>query len=132
MAKPVSIDVRNPNGKYRIVSTKPMPGTRWINLLIEQDCRVKICTKKKKKTILSVEDIIALIGDNCDGVIGQLTEDWGEALVSALREEGPLSVTWLLVITTLMSMRLTSMVFLLETLLDYLQRVRQSWQLHFL
>ncbi|KAG2703134.1 hypothetical protein I3760_06G123300 [Carya illinoinensis] len=67
MAKPVSIDVRNPNGKYRIVSTKPMPGTRWINLLIEQDYMYK----KKKKTILSVEDIIALIGDNCDGVIGQ-------------------------------------------------------------
>nr|XP_023882224.1 glycerate dehydrogenase isoform X1 [Quercus suber] len=86
MAKPVSIEVWNPNGKYRVVSTKPMPGTRWINLLIEQDCRVEICTQKK--TILSVEDIIALIGDKCDGVIGQLTEDWGEALFSALRRAG--------------------------------------------
>jgi hydroxypyruvate reductase 1 len=26
----------------------------------------------QKKTILSVEDIIALIGDKCDGVIGQV------------------------------------------------------------
>uniref|UniRef100_A0A2N9ISL1 glycerate dehydrogenase n=1 Tax=Fagus sylvatica TaxID=28930 RepID=A0A2N9ISL1_FAGSY len=86
MAKPVSIEVWNPNGRYRVVSTKPMPGTRWINLLIEQDCRVEICTQKK--TILSVEDIIALIGDKCDGVIGQLTEDWGEALFSALRRAG--------------------------------------------
>lgn len=42
MAKPVSIEVWNPNGKYRVVSTKPMPGTRWINLLIEQDCRVEV------------------------------------------------------------------------------------------
>ncbi|KAK4759804.1 hypothetical protein SAY87_022935 [Trapa incisa] len=86
MAKPVSIEVWNPNGKYRVVSTKPMPGTRWINLLIEQDCRVEICTQKK--TILSVEDIIALIGDRCDGVIGQLTEDWGETLFSALSRAG--------------------------------------------
>lgn len=63
-----------------------MPGTRWINLLIQQDCRVEICTQKK--TILSVEDIIALIGDKCDGVIGQLTEDWGEVLFSALSRAG--------------------------------------------
>lgn len=42
MAKPVQIEVWNPNGKYRVVSTKPMPGTRWINLLIEQDCRVEV------------------------------------------------------------------------------------------
>lgn len=31
---------------------------------------VQICTQKK--TILSVEDIITLIGDKCDGVIGQV------------------------------------------------------------
>ncbi|KAF1880885.1 hypothetical protein Lal_00011945 [Lupinus albus] len=82
----VSIEVWNPNGKYRVVSTKPMPGTRWINLLVQQDCRVEICTEKK--TILSVEDIIALIGNKCDGVIGQLTEDWGEELFSALSRAG--------------------------------------------
>ncbi|CAN1276579.1 Glycerate dehydrogenase [Linum perenne] len=86
MAKPVSIEVWNPSGKYRVVSTKSMPGTRWINLLIDQDCRVEICTEKK--TILSVEDIIALIGDKCDGVIGQLTEDWGETLFSTLSKAG--------------------------------------------
>ncbi|CAM8920645.1 unnamed protein product [Rhodiola kirilowii] len=86
MSKPVSVDVWNPNGKYRVVSTKPMPGTRWINLLIEQDCRLEICTQRK--TILSVDEIIALIGDKCDGVIGQLTEDWGETLFAALSKAG--------------------------------------------
>ncbi|KAG5380557.1 hypothetical protein IGI04_028399 [Brassica rapa subsp. trilocularis] len=86
MAKPVAIEVYNPNGKYRVVSTKPMPGTRWINLLVDQGCRVEIC--HLKKTILSVEDIINLIGNRCDGVIGQLTEDWGEALFSALSKAG--------------------------------------------
>ncbi|KAJ6797713.1 glycerate dehydrogenase [Iris pallida] len=83
MATPISIQVWNPSGKYRVVSTKSMPGTRWIKLLTDQDCR--ICTEKK--TILSVEDIVALIGDKCDGVIG-LTEDWGEVLFSALRRAG--------------------------------------------
>ncbi|XP_039006707.1 glycerate dehydrogenase-like [Hibiscus syriacus] len=86
MAKPVSIEVLNPNGKYRVISTKPMPGTRWINLLIEQDCSVEICTEKK--TILSVDDIIALIGDKFDGVIGQLTEDRGDTLFAALSRAG--------------------------------------------
>lgn len=75
---------------------------------------LQICTLTK--TILSVEDIIALIGDKCDGVIGQvlsyirvfcfsktsltisisnfliftfqLTEDWGETLFSALSKAG--------------------------------------------
>ncbi|KAH0464788.1 hypothetical protein IEQ34_004891 [Dendrobium chrysotoxum] len=82
MAKPISIEVWNPSGKYRVVSTKPMPGTRWIRLLTDQDCRVEVCTEKK--TILSVEDILALIGNKCDG----LTEDWGEVLFSALRRAG--------------------------------------------
>nr|GMD84563.1 glycerate dehydrogenase [Ipomoea batatas] len=86
MAAPVQIEVWNPNGKYRVVSTKSMPGTRWIDLLVQQDCRVEICTQKK--TILSVEDILAVIGDKCDGVIGQLTEDWGETLFSALSKAG--------------------------------------------
>ncbi|XP_058090784.1 glycerate dehydrogenase [Magnolia sinica] len=86
MAKPVSIEVWNPSGKYRVISTKSMPGTRWIRLLTDQDCRVEICTEKK--TILSVEDILALIGNKCDGVIGQLTEDWGEVLFSALSRAG--------------------------------------------
>lgn len=86
MAKPISIEVWNPSGKYRVVSTKSMPGTRWIRLLTDQDCRVEICTEKK--TMLSVEDILALIGEKCDGVIGQLTEDWGEELFSALKRAG--------------------------------------------
>ncbi|KAF6175485.1 hypothetical protein GIB67_021975 [Kingdonia uniflora] len=58
MAKPVSIEVWNPNGKYRVISTKPIPTIRWIRLLTDQDCRV------------------------------ELTEDWGEVLFSALSKAG--------------------------------------------
>ncbi|CAM6125910.1 unnamed protein product [Calypogeia fissa] len=81
-----AVQVYNAGGKYRVISTKPMPGEQWIKALINADCRVEICTEKK--TILSVEDILSLIGSRCDGVIGQLTEDWGETLFSALKRAG--------------------------------------------
>ncbi|CAM6124342.1 unnamed protein product [Calypogeia fissa] len=81
-----AVQVYNAGGKYRVISTKPMPGEQWIKALINADCRVEICTEKK--TILSVEDILSLIGSQCDGVIGQLTEDWGETLFSALKRAG--------------------------------------------
>ncbi|KAJ7548175.1 hypothetical protein O6H91_07G001100 [Diphasiastrum complanatum] len=86
MAKQLRVQVWNPAGKHRVVSTKPMPGTRWIGLLTAAGCRVEVCTENK--TILSVEDIRSLIGTQCDGVIGQLTEDWGEELFAALRKAG--------------------------------------------
>eukprot|EP00245_Coleochaete_scutata_P014091 TRINITY_DN5910_c1_g1_i1.p1 TRINITY_DN5910_c1_g1~~TRINITY_DN5910_c1_g1_i1.p1 ORF type:complete len:450 (-),score=93.44 TRINITY_DN5910_c1_g1_i1:488-1663(-) len=80
------VQVENPGGKYRVISTKPMPGTRWIETLKAADCRVEICVADK--TILSVQDILSLIGNRVDGVIGQLTEDWGETLFSALERVG--------------------------------------------
>ncbi|CAI5531297.1 unnamed protein product [Closterium sp. Naga37s-1] len=63
-----------------------MPGTSWIDALVAADCRLEICTASK--TILSVDDILQLIGDRCDGVIGQLTEEWGERLFAALARAG--------------------------------------------
>ncbi|XP_047970434.1 glycerate dehydrogenase-like isoform X2 [Salvia hispanica] len=65
----------------------------WSNIVTEGICLSGsqralyiICTEKK--TTLSVEDIISLIDNKCDGVIGQLTEDWGERLISALSRAG--------------------------------------------
>lgn len=87
MASPhLSVQVHNPYGSLRVLSTKPMPGSRWIRLLVDAGCRVEICTANK--TILSVDDIKELIGNKCDGVIGQLTEDWGDELFSALKRAG--------------------------------------------
>ncbi|CAI5480484.1 unnamed protein product [Closterium sp. Yama58-4] len=87
MASPkLPVQVFNPNGRFRVVSTKSMPGTSWIDALVAADCRLEICTASK--TILSVDDILQLIGDRCDGVIGQLTEEWGERLFAALARAG--------------------------------------------
>ena len=77
--------VENPDGKKRVIVTKELPGTRWLEILKAADCRVEICTSPD---ILSVAEIKAAIGKQCDGAIGQLTEDWGEDLFAALKAAG--------------------------------------------
>lgn len=64
--------MHNEGGQKRVLVTKNLPGERWLKLLTSSDCRVEVCTSPK--TILSNDDIKKLIGDKCDGVIGQLTE----------------------------------------------------------
>lgn len=80
------VQVYQPDGKHRVVVTKHLPGTRWLDVLVSNGCRVEVCTSEK--TILDVEDIQKLIGTQCDGVIGQLTEDWGTTLFQSLRQAG--------------------------------------------
>ena len=75
----------NPDGGKRVVVTKDLPGDRWLRLLIRADCRVEVCASTDA---LSVAEIKAAIGGCCDAVIGQLTEDWGDALFAALKAAG--------------------------------------------
>ncbi len=77
--------IHNPSGSRRVVVTKELPGLLWIERLIGADCRVEVCTSTE---VLSVEEIKAAIGDRCDAVLGQLTEDWSDALFSALKASG--------------------------------------------
>ena len=77
--------VVNPDGKKRVIVTKELPGQRWLDALEAGDCRVEICTSK---AVLDIDTIRAAIGKQCDGVIGQLTEPWGEVLFAALRAAG--------------------------------------------
>ena len=75
----------NPSGKRRVVVTKELPGDNWLKILKQANCRVEYNTSPK---ILKVSEIKAAIGDKCDGVIGQLTENWGNALFSAMKKAG--------------------------------------------
>ena len=75
----------NPSGKKRVIVTKELPGERWLNILTAADCKIDICTSPD---VLSSKEIIAAIGDRCDGAIGQLTEPWGEDLYAALKTAG--------------------------------------------
>eukprot|EP00898_Chlorokybus_atmophyticus_P001042 jgi/Chlat1/1939/Chrsp153S02247 len=86
MARNLPVRVVNPDGKLRVVSTKDMPGTKWVDVLTDAGCRVEICTAEK--VILDEDDIEQLIGDKCDGVIGQLTENWGDRLFGKLKAAG--------------------------------------------
>jgi len=75
----------NPDAPRRVIVTKELPGTRWIDILTAADCRVEVCTDE---AVLAVERIRAAIGGRCDGAIGQLTEPWGEELFAALAAAG--------------------------------------------
>ncbi len=77
--------VHNPSGTKRVIVTKQLPGQLWLKRLADADCRVEVC---QSPDILSVDEIVAAIGDRCDGAIGQLTEDWSETLFAALEAAG--------------------------------------------
>jgi len=57
MAKPISIEVWNPSGKYRVVSTKSMPGTRWIRLLTDNDCRLEVIIERSLVQFIAVHSL---------------------------------------------------------------------------
>ncbi len=64
--------MHNEGGDKRVLVTKALPGQRWLDILTAAGCRVEVCTHPD--IILSNDTIKRLIGDKCDGVIGQLTE----------------------------------------------------------
>jgi len=80
------VKVYNKEGSKRVIVTKDLPGERWLNVLVNADCRVEVCTHPD--TILDVPTIKQLIGSKCDGAIGQLTEDWSDTLFGALKSAG--------------------------------------------
>jgi hydroxypyruvate reductase 1 len=77
--------VHNAAGSKRVIVTKELPGERWLDMLVRADCKVEISTSTD---ILSPEQIKSAFGDNCDGAIGQLTEEWGEDMFAALKKAG--------------------------------------------
>lgn len=68
--KPPRVQVHNEEGEKRVLVTKPLPGTRWLDILTAAGCRVDVC--EQPDTILPVDVISHFIGDKCDGVIGQV------------------------------------------------------------
>jgi hydroxypyruvate reductase 1 len=82
---PVQWESHNPEGPKRVVVTKQLPGSRWLEVLTGAGCRVEVCTAT---AALSTAEIMAAMGQRCDGAIGQLTEAWGGELFSALKAAG--------------------------------------------
>ena len=78
-------ETHNPAGSKRVIVTKELPGTLWLKRLIDASCNVEVCTATE---VLSIAEIKAAMGNGCDGVLGQLTEDWGDELFAALKAAG--------------------------------------------
>ena len=77
--------IDNPEGRFRVVVTKRLPGRRWRDILTAAGCRVEVC---HERVVLEARQIEAAIGEHCDAAIGQLTERWGEGLFQALKDAG--------------------------------------------
>jgi len=77
--------IHHAEGDHRIIVTKALPGTRWLEILTGAGCRVDVCTSE---TALKEGEILQAVGRRCVGAIGQLTETWGEALFDALSQAG--------------------------------------------
>lgn len=77
--------VHNPGGSRRVIVTKELPGTRWLEYLTAADCEVEVYLSPD---VYSKRAIIDMIGDRCDGAIGQLTEQWDAELFAALAAAG--------------------------------------------
>lgn len=75
----------NSSGNFRVLVTKELPGRRWLEVLTEADCRVDIMTSPDIQTVASIR---SAIGSTCSGAIGQLTEEWGDELFTALKSAG--------------------------------------------
>ncbi|MEJ2283788.1 MAG: NAD(P)-dependent oxidoreductase [Desulfobacterales bacterium] len=78
-------ETRNPSGSKRVIVTKRLPGSLWLERLTQADCRVEVCNSDD---VLSIDDIKTAMGRQCDAVLGQLTEDWGDELFGALEAAG--------------------------------------------
>ncbi len=77
--------IHNPEGSFRVIVTKTLPGRRWLETLTRADCRIEVCNSR---AVLDTATIKAAIGHRCDGAIGQLTEAWGATLFDALKAAG--------------------------------------------
>ena len=75
----------NSSGKFRVLVTKELPGRRWLEILTDAGCRVDIMTSPDIQTIASIR---SALGSKCSGAIGQLTEEWGDELFTALKSAG--------------------------------------------
>lgn len=86
----LGVEVFNPSGQKRVVVTKMLPGTRWLDILTKKlGARVEVLTDERfAPTIVPNSAIVDLIGDKCDGVLGQLTEDWSAETFNALKSAG--------------------------------------------
>ncbi len=77
--------VVNETGVARVLVTRELPGSRWLDVLVKAECRVEIVQGDQERTSGLLREAM---GARCAAVIGQLTEPWDRSLLEALRDAG--------------------------------------------
>jgi glycerate dehydrogenase len=77
--------IYNQSGAKRILVTRSLPGEEWIKILSAAGYRTEVWEAEES---LTRDALIERIGNNCIGVIGQLTEKWDRDLFSVLKSAG--------------------------------------------
>jgi hydroxypyruvate reductase 1 len=85
MSTNINWTIYNPEGRYRVIVTKNLPGDDWLTILENADCRIEVNLTKE---VISKKELIKIIGDQCIAVIGQLTESWDSELFRTLKSAG--------------------------------------------
>jgi glycerate dehydrogenase len=85
MIRPEAWKIHNPTGRHRVIATKRLVGTRWAELLAAHDCRVEVYDAED---MFGEDDLIAAVGDRCDGALGQLNEPWNERVLTRFAAAG--------------------------------------------
>ncbi len=78
-------NIFNPSGKRRVIVTRNLPGEEWKKTFAEADCRIEIYSENKT---LTDGELRAAIGNRCDGILGQLSDQCTDALLDALANAG--------------------------------------------
>jgi hydroxypyruvate reductase 1 len=77
--------VYNTKGCRRVIVTRVLPGDRWLDILTAGGFRVDVHTDDGIPDKNLLQDSL---GPHCDGVIGQLTENWDARMFSHLENAG--------------------------------------------
>jgi len=75
-------EIQNPGGMNRVIVTARLIGSRWLKILTDAGCRVEVYQSGSPASRNEIDDAL---GQSCDGVIGQLKENWNRELLTRLK-----------------------------------------------
>ncbi len=77
--------IHHPEGKWRVVATKELVGTQWIEELVRRDCRVEVYTGEET---FGETELLQAIGNKIHGALAQLSEPWNDRVLTRFAEAG--------------------------------------------
>jgi len=87
--RPVAVsETLNPEGKRQILSTKRLPGERWIDILKGCDCRIDVLGDNDGQPLTAEQLHTVIDRDAYVGAIGQLNEPWNAATLEHAARRG--------------------------------------------